>query len=45
MLGSEPRKLKAAARLWAESIEERFAKVGTYEIYQRIASVLLGGKP
>jgi hypothetical protein len=33
-----------AARFWAEPIEERFAKVGTYEIY-RVASNLVNGLP
>src|SRR5436305_585470 len=33
-----------AARFWAEPIEERFAKVGTYEIY-RVACNLVNGLP
>jgi len=33
-----------AARFWAEPINERFAKVGTYEIY-RVACNLVGGLP
>lgn len=33
-----------AARFWAEPIQERFAKVGTYEIY-RVASNLVNGLP
>lgn len=34
----------SAARFWAEPIEERFDKVGTYELY-RIASNLINGLP
>jgi len=34
----------AAARFWAELVEERFAKVGSYEIY-RVASNLVNGLP
>jgi hypothetical protein len=33
-----------AARFWAEPIQERFAKVGTYEIY-RVACNLVNGLP
>ena len=33
-----------AARFWAEPIKERFAKVGTYEIY-RIVCNLVNGLP
>jgi hypothetical protein len=33
-----------AARFWAEPIAERFAKVGTYELY-RVACNLVGGLP
>ena len=33
-----------AARFWAEPIPERFAKVGTYEIY-RVACNLVNGLP
>jgi len=33
-----------AARFWAEPIDERFKKVGTYEIY-RVASNLVNGLP
>lgn len=33
-----------AARFWAEPIPERFAKVGTYEIY-RVACNLIDGLP
>jgi hypothetical protein len=33
-----------AARFWAEPIDERFAKVGTYEIY-RINCNLVNGLP
>jgi hypothetical protein len=33
-----------AALFWAEPIEERFAKVGTYEIY-RVACNLVNGLP
>lgn len=33
-----------AARFWTEPIEERFAKVGTYEIY-RVRSNLVNGLP
>jgi hypothetical protein len=33
-----------AARFWAEPIDERFAKVGTYEIY-RVACNLVNGLP
>ncbi len=33
-----------AARFWAEPIKERFAKVGTYEIY-RVACNLVNGLP
>jgi hypothetical protein len=33
-----------AARFWAEPIEERFDKVGTYEIYP-VASNLVNGLP
>jgi hypothetical protein len=33
-----------AARFWAEPIDERFAKVGTYEIY-RVACNLVHGLP
>jgi len=34
----------AAARFWAEPINERFAKVGTYEIY-RVACNLVNALP
>lgn len=33
-----------AARFWAELIDERFAKVGTYEIYQ-VSCNLVNGLP
>ena len=33
-----------AARFWAEPIEERFSKVGTYELY-RVACNLKNGLP
>ena len=33
-----------SARFWAEPIEERFAKVGTYELY-RIVCNLVNGLP
>jgi len=33
-----------AARFWPEPIEERFDKVGTYEVY-RVMSNLVNGKP
>lgn len=33
-----------AARFWAEPIEERFEKIGSYEIY-RVASNLVNGWP
>jgi hypothetical protein len=33
-----------AARFWAEPIDERFEKVGTYEIY-RVACNLIDGLP
>lgn len=33
-----------AARFWAEPINERFAKIGTYEVY-RVACNLVGGLP
>ena len=33
-----------AARFWAEPVEERFAKIGTYEIY-RVVSNLVNGLP
>ena len=33
-----------AARFWAEPVEERFPKVGTYEIY-RVVSNLIDGLP
>jgi hypothetical protein len=33
-----------AARFWAEPIDERFAKIGTYEIY-RVVSNLVNGLP
>jgi hypothetical protein len=33
-----------AARFWAEPIKERFAKVGTYEIY-RVVCNLINGRP
>lgn len=33
-----------AARFWTEPIDERFAKVGTYEIY-RVRSNLVNGLP
>jgi hypothetical protein len=33
-----------AARFWAEPVDERFAKIGTYEIY-RVASNLVNGLP
>jgi hypothetical protein len=32
------------ARFWAEPVGERFAKVGTYEIY-RVACNLVNGRP
>jgi hypothetical protein len=33
-----------AARFWAGPVEERFAKIGTYEVY-RVASNLVNGLP
>ena len=33
-----------AARFWAEAIDERFAKVGTYQLY-RVACNLINGLP
>ena len=33
-----------AARFWAEPVDERFAKVGSHEIY-RVASNLVNGLP
>jgi hypothetical protein len=33
-----------AVRFWAEPIDERFAKVGTYEVY-RVTCNLVGGLP
>ncbi|MGW1424645.1 hypothetical protein ACWAT4_31495 [Bradyrhizobium manausense] len=33
-----------AARFWPEPIDERFSKIGTYEIY-RIACNLINGLP
>jgi hypothetical protein len=33
-----------AARFWTEPVQERFAKVGTYEIY-RVVSNLVNGLP
>lgn len=33
-----------AARFWAEAIDERFSKVGTYEIY-RVVGNLVNGLP
>jgi len=33
-----------AARFWAEAIDERFAKVGTYQLY-RVACNLVDGLP
>ncbi|WOH59915.1 hypothetical protein [Bradyrhizobium sp. BWC-3-1] len=33
-----------AARFWAEPVDERFSKIGTYEIY-RIACDLINGLP
>lgn len=33
-----------SARFWAEPVDERFAKIGTYEIY-RVASNLVNGLP
>ncbi len=33
-----------AARFWTEPIDERFAKIGTYEIY-RVACNLVNGLP
>jgi hypothetical protein len=33
-----------AARFWAEPVGERFAKVGTYEIYKVMCN-LVGGLP
>jgi hypothetical protein len=34
-----------AARFWAEPIEERFAKVGTYEIYRVVCNLVNGLPP
>lgn len=34
----------SAARFWAEPIGERFAKVGSYELY-RVACNLVNGMP
>ncbi|MCP3447339.1 hypothetical protein [Bradyrhizobium sp. CCGUVB14] len=33
-----------AARFWTEPIDERFAKIGTYELY-RVACNLINGLP
>lgn len=33
-----------AARFWTEPVDERFPKIGTYEIY-RVASNLVNGLP
>lgn len=33
-----------AARFWAEPVDERFSKIGTYEVY-RVASNLVNGLP
>jgi hypothetical protein len=33
------------ARLWAEPIEERFDKIGTYEIYQAMSNLVNGSPP
>ena len=33
-----------AVRFWTEPVEERFSKVGTYELY-RVACNLVNGKP
>lgn len=33
-----------AARFWAEPVDERFSKIGTYEIY-RVASNLINALP
>jgi hypothetical protein len=34
-----------AARFWAEPVEERFAKVGTYEIYRVVCNLINGLPP
>ena len=34
-----------AARFWAEPISERFAKVGTYEIYRVVCNLVNGLPP
>jgi hypothetical protein len=34
-----------AARFWAEPIRERFAKVGTYEIYRVVCNLVNGLPP
>jgi hypothetical protein len=34
-----------AARFWAEPIKERFAKVGTYEIYRLVCNLVNGLPP
>jgi hypothetical protein len=34
-----------AARFWAEPIKERFAKVGTYEIYRVVCNLVNGLPP
>jgi hypothetical protein len=34
-----------AARFWAEPVDERFAKVGTYEIYRVVCNLVNGLPP
>jgi hypothetical protein len=34
-----------AARFWAEPVDERFAKVGTYEIYRVVCNLVSGMPP
>jgi hypothetical protein len=34
-----------AARFWAEPVDERFAKVGTYEIYRVVCNLVDGLPP
>lgn len=34
-----------AARFWAEPVDERFAKIGTYEIYRVVCNLVNGLPP
>jgi hypothetical protein len=34
-----------AARFWAEPVDERFAKIGTYEIYRVVCNLVNGVPP